>query len=212
MSKPNQTPADTTPNEASRLSIGSLRRRSPLWMILGTATATILGGVSAVILPRMAADARPTDPLQNPIASSPELPALTDGTSDTESSAPGMGELEKDSVKFRPEQLVGRWLREGKIRRDVVMNPGGTATMTVTLDYLSSLLYGREMQLTLAWDLEDDILTYSIVEGTPKANVDRVIRDFGNSISYRVVKAGPDEIVLKEDDGTDRVQSWKAIR
>lgn len=84
--------------------------------------------------------------------------------------------------------------------------------MKVTLDYLSSLLYGREMELELAWSLEDDILTYSIVEGTPKANVDRVIRDFGNSISYRVVKADPDEIVLKEDDGTDHLQSWKAIR
>lgn len=212
MSKPNPISVDSTRNDANPLSIGAQRRRSPKWVILGTATATILGGASAVILPRIAANARPTSAEQNPLDPSPQVPALTDGTSEPEPAESEAEVSKTHSAMFHQEQLVGRWLREGKIRRDVVMHPGGTATMTVTLDYLSSLLYGREMQLTLSWNLEDDVLTYSIVDGTPKANVDRVIRDFGDSISYRVVKVSPSEIVLKEDDGTDHVQSWKAIR
>lgn len=174
--------------------------------------ATLLGGASAIILPRMVSRASSDSRTAESSNSSADNSRLTETPATSGESIPEVDEPENSLPKFRPEQLIGRWLREGKIRRDVVMKPGGTATMKVTLDYLSSLLYGREMELELAWSLEDDILTYSIVEGTPKANVDRVIRDFGNSISYRVVKADPDEIVLKEDDGTDHLQSWKAIR
>lgn len=113
---------------------------------------------------------------------------------------------------FRPEQVEGRWLGGGKIRREIELRPGGRATLNVRLDYLSALLYGREMNMELSWELKDGILSHTIISGTPVANVERLIRDFGRSLSYRVLEANDQEIVLEDlDAGKDR-HHWVAVK
>lgn len=84
--------------------------------------------------------------------------------------------------------------------------------MNVQLDYLSALLYGREMNMELSWELDDDILTHRIVGGTPKGNVDRLVRDFGDSLSYRVVKVDETELVLEDLDDERKQHHWKAVK
>ncbi|WP_437225058.1 hypothetical protein SH661x_003899 [Planctomicrobium sp. SH661] len=114
--------------------------------------------------------------------------------------------------QFRDEQILGRWLRNGSIRREIVIQPGGTATMNVQLDYLSALIYGKEMNLELSWELKDNILSHTIVSGTPKANVDRLSKDFGNSLSYRVIRADDQELVLQSLGNDKKLDRWIAVK
>jgi len=113
---------------------------------------------------------------------------------------------------FRPEQIEGHWVRNGTIRRDIVISPGGKATLNVQLDYLSALLYGREMNMELSWTLKDGILTHTILSGTPKANVARLIHDFGDSLSYKVIKADQTELVLEDLDESHEQHHWIAVK
>jgi len=137
-------------------------------------------------------------------AGAPASPSSTPATTSSEEVDP--------QPLFRPEQMEGRWIRSGTIRREITILPGGKAKLNVQLDYLSALLYGREMNMDLSWKLKDDILTHTIVSGTPQANVDRLIRDFGDSMSFRVVKADREELILQDLDENREQHHWKAVK
>ena len=148
-------------------------------------------------------------------------PALHDPMTDTEPDErirPGEERITANpetaaADTIRPEQILGRWVRDGSIQRDIVFLPEGKATLTVRLDYFSALIYGREMHMDLIWKLEDGILTNTVVGGTPKANVARLIRDFGDSLSYRVVQADQKELILKDLGNSDEgLTHWIAVK
>lgn len=124
----------------------------------------------------------------------------------TAASAGGTGELKRPSDI---PSVTGRWVLNDGIRRDVTMYPDGTATMDVQLDFFASLLYGAQMSLKLSWSLQDGVLTHTIVSGTPKKNVDRLIRDFGDSRSYKVLKLGESVLELQDFDMAKTVYRWQ---
>lgn len=111
-----------------------------------------------------------------------------------------------------PEQLSGRWLLDDGIRKEIDMRPDGTATLHVRLDLLSSLIYGGELTLELVWTLQDGVLTHTVLGGTPRKNVERLINDVGDSISYRVAGVTSQELVLEDLGAKKKRHAWSAVR
>lgn len=107
-------------------------------------------------------------------------------------------------------KLIGTWKLDDSIQRLLEMRADGTATMQVKLDYFSSLIYGQRMTLELSWDVCDGVLTHHLEKGTPSANVQRLIRDWGNERSYKVIRVSGDEMVLESMSDQD-VHHWKRV-
>lgn len=106
--------------------------------------------------------------------------------------------------------VIGTWKLEYQGQRVVTMRDDGSAVMRVSLDFFGALLYGESLTLELEWTLEDGILTHRVIRGEPKQNVAKLIRDFGDARSYRVVSCG-DELVLEAVDSPDDVYRWTAV-
>ncbi|SFI82189.1 hypothetical protein [Planctomicrobium piriforme] len=120
-------------------------------------------------------------------------------------SAPSNDELQS-------EQVVGRWLLNDSIRREIDIRSDGTATMLVKLDYLSSLIYGSEMTMQLTWQIKDGLLSHTVVSGVPQANVDRLTRDFGKTRSYRIVSVSPTELILESPSASREQHRWVSVK
>lgn len=110
------------------------------------------------------------------------------------------------------DDLVGRWLLDRSIRREIDIRPDGTASMKVTLDFLTSLVYGKELTLNLNWTLQGDLLTHTVVSGVPQENVDRLVSQYGASMTYRVVESNPNGMVLEGPLNSKSREDWKPIR
>jgi hypothetical protein len=106
------------------------------------------------------------------------------------------------------QQIVGTWRLVDQGERIVTNRPDGTATMVVRLTFLGSLLYGDRLDFELTWAVQDGVLTHAIVSGKPKANVDRLIRDFGSSMSSRILSLDERVLYLEETDGSGDRYRW----
>lgn len=106
------------------------------------------------------------------------------------------------------EKVVGEWGLSNGIKRKIDVRPDGTATMHVRLDLLGSLLYGQEMTLELSWNVKDDVMSHSIISGEPKRNVDRMIRDYGDSRHYRIVELNDDILLLEDFEESPTTYRW----
>ncbi|WP_437193983.1 hypothetical protein [Planctomicrobium sp. SH527] len=115
-------------------------------------------------------------------------------------------------VVVSDDNLVGRWLLDQSIRREIDIRPDGTASMKVTLDFLTSLIYGKELTLNLNWTLKGNLLTHTVVSGVPQANVDRLVSQYGASMTYRVVESSPDGMILEGPLNSSSREDWKPIR
>ena len=112
---------------------------------------------------------------------------------------------------FNRDDFVGRWVLNDSIRRDVTINADGSATMDVDLDFVSSLFYGSEMTLTIYWQLTGDVITHTLLSGEPKKNVDKLVKDFGNKRSYRVISID-DEAMVLEDYNVDSPERHRWVK
>lgn len=106
------------------------------------------------------------------------------------------------------QQIVGTWRLVDQGERIVTNRPDGTATMIVRLTFIGSLLYGERLDFELTWEVKDGVLTHAIVSGTPKANVDRLIRDFGSSMSSKIISLDEQALLLEETDGSRDRYRW----
>ena len=117
------------------------------------------------------------------------------------------GETVRPDERLR-EQVVGTWRLVDQGERIVTNRPDGTATMVVRLNFLGALLYGERLDFELTWEVKDGVLTHAIVSGKPKANVDRLIRDFGSSMSSRILSLDDEALLLEETDGSRDRYRW----
>ncbi|MCA9081089.1 MAG: hypothetical protein KDA58_11060 [Planctomycetaceae bacterium] len=108
------------------------------------------------------------------------------------------------------ECLLGTWICNDSIRRRIVVRDDGTASMNVRLDFVSALLYGSEMDLELTWELDDQQLVYTAVSGTPKANTDRLFKDFGRKQIYSVLTFKPGRMLLEMTADKSRYD-WRQV-
>lgn len=148
--------------------------------------------------------------------------SVVPGNSDESTDVPIMGdntvsvtEVEAPPAavpRFPMEKLAGKWILNESIKRAVEMRPDGTASMHVKLDFFGGLLYGSELKMELAWNVDGEVLTHQLLHGEPKANVDRLIRDFGDSRQYRIVELNESVMLLEEFDSAKTRYRWEAAR
>jgi len=106
---------------------------------------------------------------------------------------------------------VGKWtFDDPNLQRSIEMRPDGTASLHVKLGWIPSLLYGKELTLELKWNVEKGVLTQVVTGGTPEANVQRLLKDFGREHEYRIVQHSPTDLVL-ETIPPDEVHHWKWV-
>jgi len=191
------------------------RRRPPrvLWGAAVLAVAMLAWGAFSIEMPFSASEVSPeavtTDfSTRTPVLSDSERADRPPASPPT---SPESMDREEESNRFQPEQIIGHWLLNDSIKREIEIRPDGTATMDVKLDYISSFLYGSEMKMELTWDLKNNVLTHEVLSGEPKANVDRLIRDFGNKRSYRVVDVTEENLILESPGATKERHHWVAV-
>lgn len=154
---------------------------------------------------------------QSPLAESNEdsdpreggehAPVSEDEPNATDAAAAPTTKPQVDGEPLRAE-LLGRWILNDSIRRDIIVREDGGATMDVTLDFLSSLFYGSKMTLQLEWSVVGNELTHKIVSGVPPKNVAKLIDDYGDSRTYQIIQLTDQEMLLEELNGGERYR-WR---
>jgi hypothetical protein len=111
----------------------------------------------------------------------------------------------------RAAALIGTWTTEHHGRQRVVNRKDGSAHLEIEFNFIASLLYGRHMELDLQWKVENGALTHTIQHGTPAANVQRLISDFGKSCRYRMLELGQNRILLQEINDPATFHVWLRV-
>lgn len=109
------------------------------------------------------------------------------------------------------QRLVGTWKTKAWGEQVLINNADGTASLDVALNRLAAIRYGREMELSLEWTVEEGILRHRVVSGSPQRYVDRLIHDFGASSDYRIVEVSDTAMVLEEIDNPEKQHVWEAV-
>ncbi len=114
-------------------------------------------------------------------------------------------------------KFLGIWTHSENGDHWIENRPDGTARMLLKLDFFASLLYGKQAHMDLTWDVKDGVLTHTVVSGTPVANVNSIIKDYGKSRQYTILETTPERMLLqsltdKQKDlwtRTPAPQEWK---
>jgi hypothetical protein len=114
-------------------------------------------------------------------------------------------------------KFLGIWTHSENGDHWIENRPDGTARMLLKLDFFASLLYGKQAHMDLTWDVKDGVLTHTVVSGTPIANVNNIVKDYGKSRHYTILETTPERMLLqsltdKQKDlwtRTPAPQEWK---
>lgn len=136
-------------------------------------------------------------------ASSHEIPATSPAASSTS------GEPDPDA-ELRAK-ILGRWTMTKHGERIIVNRPDGTASMSLTFDWVASLLYGSEMALELTWALRDERLSYTIVSGVPQENYKKLVKDYGDTATYDFEVIEDRRMHLRETSGDKDLYEWTRL-
>ena len=103
----------------------------------------------------------------------------------------------------RPElaAYVGTWFAKSHGTRLTKLNADGTGHVHAKLDWIASLLYGSELHIDVAWTVEGDLMTHTVISGSPEKNLNALIRDYGAVKDYRIESI--DESTMTLVDPTD---------
>lgn len=105
-----------------------------------------------------------------------------------------------------PAELFGSWTDRFHGTRTFRFHADGTGIMTLELDALGRLLYGRRLEFDLAWTWSDGGLNLKMVGGRPEDKTRSAAAVFGDKFRYMILAAGPDQLTIKAaDDGTEYV-------
>lgn len=108
------------------------------------------------------------------------------------------------------ERLLGKW-RTQAFGEEVITNTAdGKAVMEVKLNRLGALLYGKALTLHLDWSVENGVMKHRITGGAPEHKVAKLIKNYGDRYSYRIVNVDESEVVLEEIGESDKQQRWEA--
>lgn len=94
-------------------------------------------------------------------------------------------------------QFLGVWTHAENGDQWIENRPDGTARMLLKLNFVASLLYGKQIQMDLSWDVKDGVLSHTIVNGTPMENVNKIIKDYGKSRIYTILETTPERMLLQ---------------
>ncbi len=108
--------------------------------------------------------------------------------------------------------LPGRWRTQAYGIQTIENRDDGSAQLVCELDFLSSLLYGKRLELVLEWSLKDGLLTHTIVSGEPADKVARLLADEGASRTYRILELTEDRLRLQNVDAPEKVLLWTRVK
>jgi hypothetical protein len=131
-------------------------------------------------------------PADSPVASSESPSEKTAPAS--EHPAPNSDASSKDD-EYRA-QLVGCWFHIESGEHWIENRADGTSRLLIKLDFVSSLLYGKRLEMDLTWEVKDGVLTHTILKGVPQANVDGLVKDFGKVRSSKILEVTPERMLL----------------
>lgn len=106
------------------------------------------------------------------------------------------------------QQLMGVWTHLANGQQWIENRPDGTARMFLQLDFLASLLYGGDIHLNLKWEVKNGVLTHQIISGTPSENVQKLVRDFGWTRTYRILETGDGYMKLESVGSVPEREDW----
>lgn len=105
-----------------------------------------------------------------------------------------------------PAELFGSWTDTFHGRRTFEFHADGTGLMTLELDALGRLLYGRRLEFDLAWTWSEGGLDLKMIGGRPEERTASAAAVFGDKFRYLLLEAGPNQLKIKAaDDGTEYV-------
>jgi hypothetical protein len=108
-------------------------------------------------------------------------------------------------------RLLGKWRTNLYGEQTIHNEEDGAASLHARLDFLSSLIYGNEMQMDLRWSVRNGVLTHVIVSGTPATSVNRLIQDQGDRRSYRILNLTDSELKLQDVDDPSKLRVWTRV-
>lgn len=106
--------------------------------------------------------------------------------------------------------LVGSWQSSSFGTQTLTKRADGTATLEMRLSPMVAVLYGREITLQLKWSLDGQTLTHHVVSGFPVRGVQKLTKKFGETYTYRILEATPEQLVV-EDIATGKTSHWTAV-
>ncbi len=121
-------------------------------------------------------------------------------------------ESTEQPVTITTEQILGTWaLNAPEANRVIENRADGTASIDVTFGFLASFLYGSEVHMELEWTLEDNVLTHTIISGTPEENKQKIIDDFGEKGYFKILSINENEMHLVDFDDPPEEYLWKRV-
>lgn len=105
-------------------------------------------------------------------------------------------------------QFVGVWFHSENGEQWIENRTDGTSRMLLKLDFISSLLYGKKTEMELKWDVKDGLLSHTMVSGSPQENVDRLVKDFGETREYAILEMTPKRMLLESKNEKKKKDLW----
>ena len=104
---------------------------------------------------------------------------------------------------FDVERLIGSWRDSFCGQRTLTLNSDGTATMLLELDFARRLLYGKRLTFDMRWTVNESILTFEILTGSPLDAARSAMKVWGEKFEYRVVQLDGEQLqAWTSDDST----------
>ncbi len=104
---------------------------------------------------------------------------------------------------FDVERLIGSWRDSFCGQRTLTLNSDGTATMLLELDFARRLLYGKRLTFEMRWSVNESILTFEILTGSPLDTARSAMKVWGEKFEYRVVQLDGEQLqAWTSDDST----------
>lgn len=105
-----------------------------------------------------------------------------------------------------PAELFGAWTDVFHGTRTFRFHADGTGVMTLELDTLGRMIYGRRLEFDLAWTWTDGGLDLKMIGGRPEDKTRSAAAVFGDKFRYMILEASPDRLKIKAaDDGTEYI-------
>ena len=92
--------------------------------------------------------------------------------------------------------MVGCWFHIESGEHWLENYADGTSRLLLKLDFVSSLIYGKQIEMDLTWQVKDGVLTHTIIKGNPQASVDSLVKDFGKARSSSILDVTTERILL----------------
>jgi len=99
------------------------------------------------------------------------------------------------------DQLIGTWHRAFFGEQRIRLESGGRATLVVEPNLVWSFLFGKRLQVQIAWELKGNHVIYQFLGGTPENKVRLAQEMFGEYWDQTILELTETRLVLTADEG-----------